>query len=121
MNYNSASYASYLAGHEDNPYHMSHIWEFRELASRVAQEQIQEVVPQLVNEAVSKAVNEAIVNAFSRAVQGISVDVNRIVDITVKDMNKQFHSEEVSNFLAETLRTELIKSLSNIDVKLIVS
>ena len=121
MNYNSASYASFLASHSDNPNHLSHIWEFRELASRVAQEQIQETVPQLIESAVSKAVNEAIVNAFSKALQGIAVDVNRIVDITVKDMNKQFHSEEVSHFLAETLSAELRKSLSEIDVKLIVS
>ena len=121
MSNNSVSYASYLASHEDNPYHLSHIWEFRELASRVAKDQIEEVVPQMINEAVSKAVNEAIGNAFSRAMQGIAVDVNRIVDITIKDLNKQYHSEEVSKFLTDALTDELRKNLSNIDVNLIIS
>ena len=121
MSVDSVSYASHLASREENPNHLAHIWEFRELASRVAREQIEEVVPQLVNEAVSRAVNESLSIALGRAIQGIAIDVNRIVDITVKDMNKQFHSEEISHFLAETLKAELIKGLSNIDVKLIVS
>ena len=115
------SYASHLASQNDNPYHLSHIWEFTELSTRIAQEQIQEtlntVLPQLVNDAVQRAMGQA----FSSAMQGIQVDVNRIVNCTIQGLNKQFHSEELDKFLAEALRDQLIKELSNIDVKLIIS
>lgn len=113
----STSYASYLASHNENPYHLSHIWEFKELATRIAQEQILEMVPPLVESAVSKSMSEA----FSGAMKGIEIDVNRIVEITIQGLNKQFHSEEVDQFLAEALSESLRNALKIVDVNLIVS
>ena len=113
----SSSYASHLASHSDNPYHLSHIWEFKELATRIAQEQIIEIVPSMVESAVSKSINAA----FSGAMKGIEIDVNRIVDITIQGLNKQFHSEEVDKFLAEALGESLRSALSKMDVNLIIS
>ena len=116
---NSAMYASYLASHNDNPYHMSHILEFRELATMIAKEQIELYLPQIesmVNSAVSRAMSSALSGAYS----AMDIDVKRIVDITCKEMNAQFHSEEVSKFFAETLKVKLEEALKNIDVKLIV-
>ena len=113
----SDSYASYLASHNDNPYHLSHIWEFKELATRIAQEQIFEIVPPLVESAVSKTMNAA----FAGAMKGIEIDVNRIVDVTIQGLNKQFHSEEVDKFLAEALGESLRSALSKMDFNLIIS
>lgn len=120
-NGNSVSYASHLASHESNPFHMSHIWEFKELATRVAQEQIIEIVPQMINKAVSQAVSNALSNAFSGAMNGLSLDVERIVDITIEGLSKQYHSKEVDKFFGDALAEELRKALSDIDVKLIIS
>ena len=115
-NASSQSYASYLASHNDNPYHLSHIWEFRELATRIAQEQINEIVPQLVRETCYKVMNEA----FSGAMKGIEYDVKSILDISIKDLNEQWHSERVTQFIGEAVREELKKSLSSIDISLIL-
>ena len=46
----SVVYASYLASHNDNPYHLNHIYEFSELSKMIALETIKEVVPQIVKE-----------------------------------------------------------------------
>ena len=47
--------------------------------------------------------------------------VNEIVNVVVKDMNKEFHSERLQTFVADTLKMKLEDALKNIDVKLIVS
>ena len=56
----------------------------------------------------------------SSSTSAIDVDVKRIVNITCKEMDAQFHSEEVSNFVAETLKVKLKEALRNIDVKMII-
>ncbi len=116
---NSLSYASYLSGHSDNPNHISHVYEFRELATMIAKEQIELALPRIesmVNKAISRSLNSAIAGTT----KAMDIDVKRIVDITCKELNAQFHSEQVSNFFADTLRMKLQEALKNIDVKLIV-
>lgn len=113
-------YASYLAGKEESIAHRQHIFEFQELATQIAREQLEEFLPR-IEAMVNTAVSTAMSNALSRAVSATAIDVNRIVDITIKDMNAQFHSEEVSKFVADNLKAELTNALKNIDVKLIVS
>lgn len=116
----SQSYASYLASGEESIQHKEHIYQFQELSTMIAREQIEEYLPK-IEAMVNTAVNNAMSNALSRAVSATAVDVNRIIDITVKQMNAQFHSEEVSNFIADNLKAELTNALKNIDVKLIIS
>lgn len=116
----SLSFASYLAGGEESIQHKEHIYQFQELSTMIAREQIEEYLPR-IEAMVNNAVNNAIGNALSRAVSATAVDVNRIVDITIKDMNAQFHSEEVSKFIADNLKAELINALQKIDLKLIIS
>ena len=115
----SLSYASYLSGHNDNPYHLQHIQEFRELSTMIAKEQIELYLPRIeamVNNSVSKAMS----NAFAGVAKATSIDVKRIVDVTCKQLNTTFHSEELTNWVAENLKTELENAFKNMDLKLIL-
>lgn len=116
----SQVFASFLASSEENPQHRAHIFEFQEMATMIAREQLELYLPK-IEAMVNTAVNNAMSNALSRAVSATEIDVNRIVDITVKDMNAQFHSEEVSKFVADNLRATLTDALKNIDLNLIIS
>jgi len=116
----SLTYASYLASSEESIAHRAHVHEFYELSTMIAKEQILEYLPK-IEAMVNSAVSTAMSNALARAVSATAIDVNRIVDITIKDMNAQFHSEEVSKFVADNLKAELTNALKNIDVKLIIS
>ena len=115
----SASYASYLSGHSDNPMHINHVYEFRELATMIAKEQIELYLPRIesmVNSAVSRSISSALVGAT----HAMDIDIKRIVDVTCKELNAQFHSEELSHWVAETLKVKLEDALRNIDLKLII-
>ena len=116
----SISYASYLASGEDSIQHKEHIYQFQELSTMIAREQIEEYLPK-IEAMVNTAVSNAMSNALARAVNATEIDVNRIVDITVQQMHSQFHSEEVSKFVADNLKASLTDALKNIDVKLIIS
>ncbi len=106
---------SYPSSYYDiNPIHDTvHLQQMRD----IAHETVENEVPGICREICFDIVNRA----FSSAMSGLEIDVNRIVDITCKDLNAQFHSEEVSKFMADTLKMELTKALSNIDLKLIIS
>lgn len=115
----SVSYASYLMGRTDNPEHAAHVQEFKELCTMIVKEELEDYtsrIDSMVNEAVSRAMNGFISNAS----KAMDIDVKRVVDITCKELNAQFHSEEVSRFLAETLKQKLETELRNIDVKMII-
>ncbi len=116
----SQVFASFLASSEDSIQHAQHIQQFYEMATMISKEQIELYLPK-IEAMVNTAVNNAMSNALSRAVSATEIDVNRIVDITVKDMNAQFHSEEVSKFVADNLRATLTDALKNIDLNLIIS
>ena len=116
---NSAMYASYLASHDDNPYHMSHILEFRELSTMIAKEQIEMYLPR-IESMINSAVSRSISSALRGTTKALDIDVKRIVDVTCKEMNAQFHSEEISHFFADTLKLKLEDALKNIDLKLII-
>lgn len=115
----SASYAGYLSSHSDNPYHLNHIYEFRELATMIAKEQIELYLPR-IESMVNNAVNRSMGSALIGASKAIDIDVKRIVDVTCKELNAQFHSEELTHWVAETLKVKLEDALRNIDLKLIV-
>lgn len=106
---------SYPSSYYDiNPIHDTvHLQQMRD----IAHEAIQNEVPNICQSIVNNALN----SAFQSALNGLSVDINRIVDITCKELHAQFHSEEVSHFMAETLKANLIKELNAIDLKLIIS
>lgn len=115
----SVTYASYLSGNSDNPNHISHINEFMELATMIAKEQIEAYLP-VIESMVNNAVNSAMSSALSQARYATNIDVNRIVNVTCKGLNAQFHSEELTHWVADTLKVTLEDALSNMDVKLIV-
>lgn len=117
----SQSYVSYLASREPSDQHRAHLYEFQELFTMIAKEQIEEYLDTKIEPIINNAVSRAINNAFSGAMSGISLDVERIVNITIEGLSNQYHSKEVDNFLTDALGTELRKALSNIDVSLIVS
>ncbi len=117
----SLSYASYLASREESIQHREHIYQFQEMATMIAREQIEEYLSNRIEPMINNAVAKAVNNAFSGAMNGISLDVSRIVNCTVEGLNKQFHSKEVDEFFGEALSSELRKALSNIDVSLIIS
>lgn len=116
----SLTYVSYLASGEESIQHRAHLYQMQELATMVAKEQIELYLPkieQMVNNAVSKSINSAL-SGLDKATE---IDVNEIVNVVVKDMNKEWHSESLRSFVADTLKTRLEDALKNIDVKLIVS
>lgn len=116
----SQLYASYLASSEESYAHRLHIYQFQELATMIAKEQIELYLPkieQMVNSAVSKSIS----SALSGIDKATAIDVNEIVNVVVKDMNKEWHSENLRSFVADTLQTNLENALKNVDVKLIVS
>ena len=106
---------SYPSSYYDiNPIHDSvHLQQMRD----IAHETVENEVPGICREICYSIIN----NVFNSAMSGLSIDVNRIVDITCKEMNAQFHSEQVSRFIADTLKMELTKALSNMDLNLIIS
>lgn len=106
---------SYPSSYYDiNPIHDTvHLQQMRD----IAHETIENEVPRICKEICYSALN----SAFQSALTGLNVDINRIVDITCKELHAQFHSEEVSHFMAETLKTHLKTQLNAIDLKLIVS
>ena len=115
----SVMYASYLASHDDNPNHINHIHEFRELSTMIAKEQIEMYLPRIesmINSAVSRAMRSALMGTT----KALDIDVKRIVDVTCKELNAQFHSEELSHFFADKLKLKLEDALKNMDVKLIL-
>ena len=117
---NSFSYASYLAGSEDSIQHKEHIYQFQQLATMIAREQIEEYMPKIeamVNSSVSRAISSSL-SGIDKATQ---IDVNEIVNVVVSDMHKEFHSERLRTFVADTLKMRLEDALRNVDVKLIIS
>lgn len=115
----SITYASYLSSHSDNPYHINHINEFRELATMIAKEQIELYMPR-IETMVNRAVSISMSSALAGTTQAMDIDIKRIVDITCKELNAQFHSEELSHWVAETLKVKLEDALRNINIELIV-
>lgn len=115
----SVSYAGYLSSHSDNPYHMNHVYEFRELATMIAKEQIELYLPR-IESMVNSAVNRSMSSALVGATKAMDIDVKRIVDVTCKELNAQFHSEELTHWVADTLKVKLEEALKNIDLKLII-
>lgn len=116
----SQMYASFLASSEENPQHRAHIYEFQEMATMIAREQIELYLPKIetmVNNAVSKSLHSALAGVD----KATAVDVNEIVSVVVKDMNKEFHSERLRSFVADNLRIKLEDALKNIDLNLIIS
>lgn len=116
----SQMYLSYLASSEENPQHRAHIYEFQEMATMIAREQIELYLPKIetmVNNAVSKSLHSALAGVDKATV----VDVNEIVSVVIKDMNKEFHSENLRRFVADNLRIKLEDALKNIDLNLIIS
>ena len=106
---------SYPSSYYDiNPIHNDvHLQQMRD----IAHETIQNEVPNICRSICYDAINRA----FNSAMSGLAVDINRIIEITCKEMNAQFHSEEVSHFFYEVCQKELINALSNIDISLIIS
>jgi len=116
----SDMYASFLASSEESIAHREHIFQFQTMATMIAREQIELYLPKIeamVNNAISKSLNSALAGID----KATAVDVNEIVNVVVKDMNKEFHSEQLRSFVADTLKMRLEDALKNIDVKLIVS
>lgn len=112
MHADSIGYASHLASHSDNPNHLSHIWEFRELATRVAIEQIYELVPPLVADICKNTIRDA----FNGAMDSIQYDIKSIADISIKDFNEQFHSEKFSRFISGAVANEIRKRIDEIEI-----
>ena len=116
----SVTYAGYLASHSDNPYHLNHVYEFNELATMIAKEQIELYMPR-IETMVNNTVSRSMSNALASATNAMDIDIKRIVDVTCKELNAQFHSEELSHWVAETLKVRLEDALRNMDITLIIN
>ena len=96
-----------------NPIHDTvHLQQMRD----IAKEQIELLVPQIVNDACNRAIS----NMLSGLDRGITYDCNSILDVVIKDLNKQWHSEELTRFISTSVRDELQNNLDKIDLTLIL-
>lgn len=120
---NSQSYAVYLASGEDSIQHKNHIYQFQTLANMIAREVCDEYLQTKIEPMINNIVSNAINKAFSGAMNGINLDVERIVDTTITGLSKQYHeqSREVDKFLSDALCKEVKNALSNINLELIIS
>ncbi len=116
---NSLSYISHLVSNSESMQHVNHIYEFREMATMIAQEQI-ELYMTKIESMINSSINSAIRSVLTSASKAIDIDVKRIVDVTCKELNAQFHSEELSHWVADTVHKELEDALRNIDIDLII-
>ena len=117
----SQSYVSYLASREESEQHRRHLYEFHEIFTMLCREMIEEYLNTKIEPMIESAVSKAMSDALSRAVSATAIDVNEVVNVVIKDMNKEWHSESLRKFVADNLKAELTNALRNIDVSLIVS
>lgn len=108
----SLSYASYLASHNDNPYHLNHIYEFTELSKRIAIEAINENVPQMVEAICSRVIKDYLNGNLN---DSINYDIKSIASVSIKDFNTMFQSEKFSSFMSHAITEEIRKRISEID------
>ena len=108
----SGSYISYLAGHDENPNHLEHIYEFAEMSKRIALEQIYEIVPALVEEISTKIIKQYL---DSKIGNGVNYDIHSIAEISIKDFQTIFRSEAVSKFMSDAITDEIRKRIQEID------
>lgn len=105
---------SYPSSYYDiNPIHDTvHLQQMRD----IAREQIELLVPQMVNNACNRMMS----NLVSGIHSGVEYDCNSILDVFIKDLNKQWHSEELTKFIGTAVREEIQKNLDKIDLTLIL-
>lgn len=111
----SLSYASYLASHNDNPYHLNHIYEFTELSKRIAIETVNDIVPQMVEEVCRRTVKEYLEGNLGNS---LNYDIHSIASISIKDFNKIFQSSAFSQFISDAVAEEIRKRIGEIDINL---
>jgi len=96
-----------------NPIHDTvHLQQMRD----IAQEQIELLVPQMV----SNICNQMLSNLLSGLDRGVEYDCNTALDVIIKDLNKQWHSEELTKFIGTAVRDELQRNIDKLDLTLIL-
>ena len=96
-----------------NPIHDTvHLQQMRD----IAKEQIELLVPPLVN----NICNSIMSNLVSGLNGGVEYDCNSILDVSIKSLNKQWHSEELTKFIGTAVRDEIQKKLNKVDLNLIL-
>lgn len=105
---------SYPSSYYDiNPIHDTvHLQQMRD----ISREQIELLVPPLVN----NACNSMISDLLSGLNSGIQYDCESILDVFIKDLNKQWHSEKLTEFISTSIRDEIQRNLDKIDLTLIL-
>ena len=96
-----------------NPIHDTvHLQQMRE----IAEQQINILVPPIINDVCNRMMS----NLLSGLHNGIQYDCNSILDVSLKSINKQWHSEELIKFIGTSVRDELQRNIDKIDLKLIL-
>ena len=108
----SVSYISYLAGHDENPNHLEHIYEFAEMSKRIALEQIYEIVPALVEEIALKVIKQYLESNIGN---GVNYDIHSVASVSIEQFNKIFRSEQFSRFMSDAITDEIRKRIQEID------
>lgn len=109
----SGSYMSYLAGHNENPYHLNHIYEFAELSKRIALESIAEVVPPMIEEVCLKVIKDFLNGNLT---DSIKYDITSIATLNIGNFNKMIQSKEFSTFISEAVADEIRKRIDEINL-----
>lgn len=108
----SSSYVSYLAGHNDNPYHLNHIYEFSELSKRITVETINEIVPSMVEDICLRVIKDYLNGNIN---DSINYDIKSVASVSIKDFNAMFQSEKFSTFMSNAITEEIRKRINEID------
>lgn len=105
---------SYPSSYYDiNPIHDTvHLQQMRD----IAKEQIEILVPPIVNNICNQMMN----NIMSGLHSGVQYDCNSVLDVFIKDLNKQWHSEELTQFIGTAVRDEIQRNLDKLDLTLIL-
>lgn len=94
----------------ENPYHLQHILEFRQMADEIAERKVRELAPKICAEMF----NEAIMNL----IPALEQDVTTALDVSINDMGQIFAGEKTTKFVSTQIAKQLQARLSNFKIKL---
>lgn len=94
----------------ENPYHLQHIQEFRQMADKIAEQKVRELTPKIC----AQMFNEAIMSL----IPALEQDVTTALDISINDMGQIFAGEKTTKFVSNQIAKQLQKRLNNFKIKL---
>lgn len=87
-----------------------HRAEMAEIASRIAEKKIKEIVPQMAK--------EIYINSLDDVLRGIQYDIDTIVNIAFEDGREIFTSSKARKAVSDAIYKEIVKGLGKAKIKI---